>query len=149
MTTATESSDKENINVTFIKSNKDHLLLVLNDYLYKCNKTTAKKKYWICTSKGCKMSVHTDSNDVYLCGGTDPHDHESNPEMIAVKDVRQRIKERVLHEMIPISMVYEQELSKTSITSTTMAIIPTSQEIGMFVRSLYLTHFFHFFQVQV
>jgi hypothetical protein len=149
MTTTTNSSDKENINVTFIKSNKDHMLLALNNYLYKCNKKTAKKKYWICTSIGCKMSVHTDPNNVYLCGGTDPHDHESNPEMIAVKHVRQKIKERALHEIIPTSMIYEQELSKTSTTSTTMAIIPTCQEISMFVRILYLTHFFFFFQIQV
>ncbi|CAF3511688.1 unnamed protein product [Rotaria sp. Silwood2] len=130
MTNTTKSSDKENINVTFIKSNKNQLLLVLNDYLYKCNKKTAKKKYWMCTSKGCKMYVHTDSNDVYLCGGTDPHDHESNPEMIAVKDVRHKIKDRALNEVTPISMIYEQELSKTSISSTTMAIIPTCHEIG-------------------
>jgi hypothetical protein len=87
------------------------------------------------------MYVHTDSNGVYLCGGTDPHDHESNPEMIAVKDVRHKIKYRSLNEVTPISMFYEQKLSKTSISSTTMAIIPTCQEIGMLVLSQNLEKF--------
>ncbi|CAF4171245.1 unnamed protein product [Rotaria sordida] len=133
MTTTIDVSGKENINLTFTKSNKGQLLLVLNGYLYKCNKKTANKKYWICTYKECKKSIHTNPNDVYVCGGTDPHDHEPNPDMIAARNIRNKIKERALQEIIPISMIYEQELSNSSINSTTIAILPTCQELGPIV----------------
>jgi hypothetical protein len=146
MSAATELCDKENMNLRFIKSNKGQLLLVLKDYLYRCNKKTSRKKYWICIHNDCKMYVHTDLNDVYLCGGTQTHDHEPNPEMIVIKDVRQKMKERVLNEVIPASMIYEQELSKTSIDSTTLAILSTCQEIGKFVKNWYFVEYFHLFR---
>ncbi len=147
MVETTEQFDKENINITFIKSNKGQPLLVLNNYLYNCNKKTAKKKYWVCISSGCTMYVHTDINDTYVCGGVAQHNHESNPEMVTVRQVRDKIKERALNEIIPISMIYEQETSKTSINSTTLAILPTCQEIGTFVKvDIHLYFFLIFFR---
>ncbi|CAF5206554.1 unnamed protein product, partial [Rotaria magnacalcarata] len=92
MNATTESSDKENIKISFVKSNKD-------------------------------------TNDKYLGGDVPEHDHESNPELVEVRQVRQKIKERALQEIIPISIIYEQETSKASISSTTLAILPTSHEI--------------------
>ncbi|CAF3357487.1 unnamed protein product [Rotaria socialis] len=129
MNATTESSDKENIKISFVKSNKGQSLLLLNDYLYKCNKKTNTKKYWQCISNGCTVYLHTDTNDKYLGGDVPEHDHESNPELVEVRQVRQKIKERALQEIIPISIIYEQETSKASISSTTLAILPTSHEI--------------------
>lgn len=43
MNPTTESSGKENIKISFITSNKGQSLLVLNNYLYQCNKTINKK----------------------------------------------------------------------------------------------------------
>ena len=94
MTTAADMSGKENIHVTFTKSNKGQLLLVLNGYLYRCNKKTSNKKYWKCTYHQCKKTIHTDLNDVYLCDATDLHDHEPNPDIIAARNVRNKMKER-------------------------------------------------------
>ncbi|CAM4834891.1 unnamed protein product [Rotaria magnacalcarata] len=79
--------------------------------------------------KGCTVYVHTDTNNVYLGSDVPEHDHEPNPELLEVRKVRQKIKERALNEIIPISMIYEQETSRTSISSITLAILPTSQEI--------------------
>ncbi|CAF3612426.1 unnamed protein product [Rotaria sp. Silwood1] len=92
MNATTESSGKENINISFITSNKD-------------------------------------TNNIYLGGDVPEHDHEPNPELVEVRQARQKIKERALKEIIPISMIYEQETSHTSISSATFAILPTSQEI--------------------
>ncbi|CAF1250261.1 unnamed protein product [Rotaria sordida] len=66
---------------------------------------------------------------MYLCGSKSEHNHEPNPEMITVRQVRHNIKERALKEVIPIPMIYEQELSKASTNPTTLAILPTSEEI--------------------
>ncbi|CAF2396034.1 unnamed protein product [Rotaria sp. Silwood2] len=114
------------MNISFITSNKGHLLLVLNDYLYKCNKKKANKKYWVCISNGCKVYIQTDPNNTYLCSVRAPHDHEPNPEMVEAKNVHQKIKERALKELTSISMIYEQEVSKTSLSTTTVAILPTN-----------------------
>lgn len=65
-------------------------------------------------------------------GGDVPeHNHEPNLELVEARQVRQKIKERALKEMTPISLIDEQETSSTSISSTTLAILPTSQEICM------------------
>ncbi|CAF4050241.1 unnamed protein product [Rotaria sordida] len=109
MACTTDQIGKENIKVTFVKSNKGQLLLSLNGYLYKCNKGKENKKY---------------------CGGIEAHDHEPNPDMIAARIVRNKIKERAVQENLPLSMIYEQEVSNSSTNSTTTAILPTCQEFG-------------------
>ena len=145
MASTLDQIEKENIKVTFVKSNKGQLLLSLNGYLYKCNKGKGNKKYWYCTYKDCNKSVHTNSNDVYISGGTEAHDHEPNPDMISARIVRNKIKERVVQENLPLSLIYEQEVSNSSINSTTTAILPTCQELGIFVKLKYTILFFELF----
>ena len=131
-----EPAEKENIHLDFITSNKGQQLLVLNDYLYKCNKKTTYKKYWICINSSCKNYVHTDLSNVYISGGKIEHDHEPNPDAIRARQVRQNIKERALKEITPIAVIYEEELAKASTNPTTVAILPTSQEICKFLRTI-------------
>ncbi|CAF2891147.1 unnamed protein product [Rotaria sp. Silwood2] len=101
----------------------------MNNYVYKCNKKTIKTKYWICTISGCKVFVHTDFNNNYLCGGKNEHEHAANPELLEIHQTRQQIKRRVMNESTPIGAVYDEEMSKTSMSSTAIAIFPTVHEI--------------------
>lgn len=133
-TTDISGTGKENVIINFTKSNKGQLLLVLNGYVYKCNKKTENKKYWVCTHNDCKRSVHTDVNNAYSYGDTDPHDHEPNPDMIAARTIRNKMKERALQEITLLSIIYKQEITNSSVNQTTMAIMPTCQELGMFVQ---------------
>lgn len=130
MASTSEICDKENIILTFTKSNKGQPLIVLNGYLYKCNKKNSNKKYWICSHNECKKSIHTNLNDVYIRGDLNPHDHEPNPDLISAREVRIKIKERAVLENIPISMIYEQEVANPSINATTVAVLPTNEELG-------------------
>jgi hypothetical protein len=134
MEMAAELSSPEAQKISFITSNKGQLLMQLGQYLYRCHKTTIKKKYWVCIHNGCKVSVHTDINNTYLCGGNSQHGHEPNPEMIAARNVRQKIKERVLKETVPTTMIYEQEIANAPLNSMTLAILPTSLEMSTSVR---------------
>ncbi len=134
MQTTTESSLQGTMNISFITSNKGQLLLLLDQYLFRCHKKTAKKKYWVCIHNGCKVSIHTDINDTYVCGGDTQHDHEPNPEMIAIRKVRQKMKERALEETIPTTMIYEQEVSNASLDSMTLAVLPTSLEMSTCIK---------------
>ena len=118
-----------NHSIHFITSNKGQPLLVMNNYVYKCNKKTNKKKYWICTATGCNIFVHTDINNVYIGGGKIYHEHAASPELIEVKQTRQRIKDRVLNEVTSIGNIYDEEMMKTCMSSTAVAIFPTIHEI--------------------
>ena len=117
-TNAVESTEKESIRLTLITSNKGQQLLILNDYLFKCNKRTKIKKYWIYVNYSCRACVHTDLKNVYLSGGKSEHDHGPNPDAITARQVRHNIKERAINEVILIAMIYKQELAKVSANPT-------------------------------
>ena len=69
----------------------------------------------MCAVSGCTIRIQTDENDIYLCAGKDTHNHEANPELIQTTRLRQQIKQRVVDELIPINMIYEQEIAKASL----------------------------------
>ena len=112
--------------IHFITSNKGQPLLVMNNYVYKCNKKTNKKKYCICTATGCNTFVHTDINNVYIGGGKIDHEHAASPELIEVKQTRQRIKDRVLRMKQRRLEIFT---TKTWMSSTAVAIFPRIDEI--------------------
>jgi len=64
MSVSTDSSVSTNENLSFITSSKGQRLLVMNEYVYSCNKKTTKKKYWKGAVKECSILVHTDENDI-------------------------------------------------------------------------------------
>jgi len=103
--------------------------LVSNDYIYRCNKKTTNKKYWICIVDGCTVRIHRDANDVYISGGKDPHDHEPNPDLIDKTRLRQQMKQRVVNELTSIGVIYEEEMAKTSLSDSATATFPTNQEL--------------------
>lgn len=129
MSTGTDSSTSTDTNVSFIKSNKGEQLLVINDYIFRCNKKTNKKKYWICNVSGCTIRAQTDENDNYLTGGKGTHDHEPRSDFIDKIRLRQQMQQRVMNELTPINVIYEEEISKASINISALATFPTSHEI--------------------
>lgn len=116
-------------NISFITSNKGQRLLVTNENIYQCNKKTERKKYWKCVVVGCVMSIHTNENDSYLCGGKTNHDHQPHSDLIQAKNLHQQMKQRVSNEMTSISVIYEEETAKTTIDRSVLAAFPTNQEI--------------------
>jgi hypothetical protein len=129
MESVIESSNPVNRKLNFMTSNKGQPLLVMNDYVYRCNKKTIKKKYWTCTAGGCNVCVHTDLNNNYLCGGKIEHEHAANPEIIEVQQTREKMKSRAMNELTSIGNIYDEEMSKTTMSSTAIAIFPTIHEI--------------------
>ena len=121
--------DQNPSTLSFITPTKGQALLVMNEHLYKCNKKTAKKKYWICVVSSCKVYVHTTLEDSYLSGGINPHDHAPNPDLIEVKKIRQQIKKRVIDEITPVGMIYDEEMAKVSMSTSALAILLTSHGI--------------------
>ena len=75
------------------------------------------------------MIVHIDENDVYLYRGKCDHHHESNADVIQTTHLRQQMKERVLNELTPIGIIYEEEMAKAPLSTASVATFPTNQEI--------------------
>ncbi|CAF1532875.1 unnamed protein product [Adineta ricciae] len=127
---ATNNTSKKIINnLSFITSNKNQPLLVMNNYVYKCNKISGQTKYWVCVVKGCGVYVHTTLNDKYSGGDTDAHTHAPNPEQIEMRKVRQKIKERAFNEVTSVGTIYDEEIAKATMTRSALAIFPTNTEI--------------------
>ncbi len=101
----------------------------MNQYVSKCNKNTPNKKYWVCTFKGGDVYVHTNINNKYLAGGKGNHSHPPNPESVQVKQTREKIKQRVLTELIPIGKIYDEEMTKGVMNSAAVAIFPAVHEM--------------------
>ncbi|CAF2843657.1 unnamed protein product [Rotaria sp. Silwood2] len=116
--------------ISFLKSNKGKTLLLLNQYLFKCNKTTHSKKYWICIERECKVFVQTDLNDQFLLI-TGDHNHVVNPDLIEAKLLKEKMKHRILTETTSLTQIYDQEIANTKLSEATAAQFPTVIEYRM------------------
>ena len=91
--------------ISFLQSNKGKPLLVLSQHLFKCNKTTDSKRYWICLEGGCGVSVHTNlANEFLSIFGI--HDHAVRPDELERKALKEKMKNRILAETTSITKIY-------------------------------------------
>lgn len=114
-------------NLLFATSNKGKTILIHNNYFFNLNKSTASKKYWICSTKACGVYIHTTINDEFLCIKGN-HNHNANPDEVVVKLVRDKMKERILAETTSITKIYDEEIVKANISRGAAALIPTVVE---------------------
>lgn len=113
---------------SFITSNKGKPLLVLNNFVYKKNKETKTKKYWVCQVNGCSVYVHTDLQDAIIKAGSE-HKHLPNPENMQLKDFRTKVKDRVMKETTAIAKIYEEEVILSQMPPPTLAMMPLAHEL--------------------
>jgi len=118
--------------ISFLNSNKGNRLLVLNGFIYKINKQSSSKIYWICKTKHCQARVHTDLNNNFL-NSNGEHNHLNEPEELEIKRFREIIKERVMNETTPISKIYGEEILKAQFSQEILANVPLAQEIRKFI----------------
>ena len=118
MSTSPQTSSTADGTLSFITSNKGQRLLIRSDQVYRCNKKTDRKKYCKCIMIGCSIVVHSDESDIYLYGGLVEHDYELNLDLIQTTRFRQQMKERVLNELTPIRVIYDEEIMKASLNDS-------------------------------
>lgn len=116
--------------VSTLVSNKGHSLLVKDGFVYKINKQTSAKIYWICKTKNCRAHVHTDRNNDFLVASGE-HNHLLEPEDNQVHHFRGILKERVINETAPISKIYDEEIVKAQFSPEVLAKVPLIREIRM------------------
>jgi hypothetical protein len=114
--------------ISFLDSKKGHQQLIRDGFIYKFNKQTSSKIYWICKTKDSKAYVHTDLNNNFL-NTTGKYDHLVEPEEFEVERFRKFLKDRVVNETVPISKIYDEEIAKAQFPSETLASIPVICDI--------------------
>lgn len=118
------SPSSSTANVSFLISNKGKRLLSFHDYIFKCNKTTPWKRYWICVQKTCGVLIHTNLNDEFLTI-TRNHNHLANPDILKMNVLRAKMKSRILNETTSITKIYDEEIAKAGLTESIAAQFPT------------------------
>ncbi|CAF1475020.1 unnamed protein product [Rotaria sordida] len=112
-----------------IFSQKGKPLLVMDNFVFKLNKTTNTKKYYRCENSQRTMTLHTDINDV-LIGTKGDHSHPPEPEQIEVRKLKHVIKERAKNETTPVPKIYDEETARFCLTLLAIAIVPSQREIN-------------------
>lgn len=129
------SNEMQESKISFVTSNKGKPLVIYENFLFKCNKTTTLKKYWLCAERGCCVYVHTTLNDELVLI-TNSYNHAADPDQLAAKLLRDKMKERILAETISITRIYDEEVVKAKLSRAATAIMPTITEY----RTCYLIH---------
>lgn len=133
MTTAASSSldgkQPSSTVISFIQSQKGKPLLVSDKYLFKLNKSTTTTKYWICTLIECSAKIHTNINDHFI-KMIGEHCHPAESERIDVREFRENVKQRAIHETTPIPRIYDEEYAKATLSTAAIAILPSEREIS-------------------
>ncbi|CAF4072993.1 unnamed protein product [Rotaria sordida] len=79
-------------------------MLILNNYIYKLNKSTTK--------------VNGD------------HVHPQEPEKVEIRTFKQILKERAINEVTPIPKIYDEESAKANLTTSSIAVLPSEREMS-------------------
>ena len=131
ITSENSSFNIQTLEISFATSNKGNPLIICDNYLFRCNKTTISKKYWICTEKDCCVYIHTNVNKE-LISVSGNHNHSANPDQLEAKILRDKMKERILAETTPITKIYDEEIVKAKLSKASAAILPTVIEYRMY-----------------
>ncbi|CAF4708457.1 unnamed protein product, partial [Rotaria magnacalcarata] len=57
------------------------------------------------------------------------HRHSAKSEMIDVREFRENVKQRAVHETTPIPRIYDEECAKAILSTAAIAILPSEREI--------------------
>jgi hypothetical protein len=117
--------------ISFTTSNLGKPMLVYSGYIYRLKKWSEKVKYWSCKLNGCTANVHTNAKDHFIKAGGDHH-HLPSPEQIELRNLKKKIKDRVQVETTSISKIYEEELTRSNLSSVVLTLAPIPAEASRF-----------------
>jgi hypothetical protein len=102
-------------------------MLVYSGYVYRLKKSTIKVKYWVCESNSCIANVHTNTNDQFI-KANGVHRHMPAPEYIELRNLKNKVKDRVQVETTSVPKIYEEELARSNLSSIALTLAPVTVE---------------------
>jgi len=115
--------------ISFIYSQKGKKMLVIDNFVFKLNKTTSSTKYYRCSDSCCTVIVHTDLEDNVL-KIKDDHCRPPEPEEVQIRTFRQAVKARAINETTPIPQIYDEEALRMNLSNLAIAALPSQREIS-------------------
>ena len=122
---------QETNKISFVTSNKGKPLLCFGHHLFKCNKTTETKRYWVCIERQCGVFIHTNLNDEFLLVSGD-HNHVAGPDTSEMRALQEKMKNRIINETTSITKIYDEEIATACPAESTAATFPTVVEYRMY-----------------
>jgi hypothetical protein len=113
--------------ISFTTSNRGKPILIYLGYVYRLKKSTKKVKYWFCQSNGCAANVHTNADDQFI-KPNGQHQHLPAPEHIELRDMKNKVKERVENENISVPKIHEEQLAHSNLSSAALTLAPLAAD---------------------
>jgi hypothetical protein len=115
--------------ISFLISQKGKKMLNIDNFIFKWNRTTERKKYYRCLDPQCTVTVHTDLNDIVL-NIKDDHCHPPEPEEVQIRTFKQAVKTRAINESTPIPQIYDEEAARINLSTLSIAALPSQREMS-------------------
>jgi len=90
-------------------------------------------KFWRCANRNCGLLLHTNLNDEFVrfSGSVTEHSHLPNPVELEIRTLREEMRQRAEHELVPLQEIAEQEVRKGLMTGEALAVLPNILNLGL------------------
>jgi hypothetical protein len=128
-------SSSPKLTIAKTTSNKRKSILTVNGYYFQMKNYNKAKtiKFWRCANRSCGALLHTNLNDEFVrfSGSTTDHSHLSNPASLEIRNLREQMRQRAEHELLPLQEIAEQEVRKGLLTGEALAVLLNILNLGM------------------
>ncbi|CAF1300987.1 unnamed protein product [Rotaria sordida] len=133
LTSSSSATTKLTINKT--TSNKRKPMLTVHGYYFQMKNYNKAKtiKFWRCANRSCGVLLHTNFNDEFVrfSGSMTEHSHPPNPAELEIRNLREEMRKRAEHELLPLQEIAEQEVRKGLLTGEALAVLPNILNLGI------------------
>ena len=110
-------------------------MLTIDGYQFQTKNYNKAKtlKFWRCANRNCGVLLHTSLNDEFVrfSGSMANHSHLPNPAALEIRTLRENMRQRAEHELLPLQEIAEQEVRKGLLTGEALAVLPNILDLGM------------------
>ncbi|CAF1392568.1 unnamed protein product, partial [Rotaria sordida] len=111
LTCSSSAATKLTVNKT--TSNKRNPMLTVHGYYFQLKNYNKAKtiRFWRCANRSCAVLLHTNLNDEFVrfSGSMTEHSHPPNPAELEIINLREEMRKRAEHELLPLQEIAEQE----------------------------------------
>jgi len=110
-------------------------MLTVNGYAFQMKAYNKAKtiKFWRCANRNCRVLLHTNLIDEFVrfSGNMTDHSHVPNPAALEIRTLREKLRQRAEHELLPLQEIAEQEVRKGLLTGEALAVLPNILNLGI------------------
>jgi hypothetical protein len=122
------SSAVAKLTINKTTSNKRKPMLTVHGYYFQMKNYNKAKtiQFWRCANRSCGLLLHTNLNDEFVrfSGSVTEHSYLTNPAELEIRTLREEMRQRPEHELLPLQEIAEQEVQKSLLTGEALAVLP-------------------------